>query len=139
MSSIQESPAGAAARLSGGSVFAAAATAILRALLARGPAEVDDLPRGWPLTRMHLHVFVDRMIEQGWVVRSADTTQAERVRLTRVGARVAAGPSTGGANRDLRYPEPLIDSRTPNCSTSKTFCAPTGEPGASTARPREGR
>jgi hypothetical protein len=71
--------------------FASAADAILRALLERGPAPIADPPYGWPLTRMHLHVFVERLIEQGVVSYTEESADRDEIRVAAAGMALITG------------------------------------------------
>jgi hypothetical protein len=97
--------------------FASAADAILRSLLERGAVPIADLPYGWPLTRMHLHVFVERLIEQGVVSYTEQPAARDEVRLAPAGMALITGSvrdEAGGrrepAERDL-VARPALDGR----------------------------
>jgi hypothetical protein len=70
--------------------LASAADAILRAL-ERGPAPIADLLYGWPLTRMHLHLFVERLIEQGVVSHTEESADRGEIRRATAGMALITG------------------------------------------------
>jgi DNA-binding transcriptional ArsR family regulator len=88
--------------------FGEAGLVILRALLAAGPLAVSDLPHRWPLTRLHLRPFVERLVAGGLVARAGRRDgRGERLRLTPAGRRLAAAPHAareGGRSRARTAP-----------------------------------
>jgi hypothetical protein len=81
-----------------GAGFRAARLAILREI-GNGALELRVLPAHWPLTRLHVRVFVERLAQEGLVTQvSAANGTGPRVQLTEAGLRLVArhphGPST---------------------------------------------
>lgn len=60
-----------------------------------GGLPIQELPRGWPLTRHHVRMLVRDLARDGLLTTTRDPgTRLPRVSLTPAGRRAIAGPDT---------------------------------------------